>query len=538
MLNFPRWKVILITLVSLLGILTAFPNFLTEEQARSLPSFLPSKQITLGLDLQGGAHLLMEVEVDSVIQDRLEDKSEEIREALRDAKIRHRRRVSEGKVIVTLTHPEDLDRAVSVIRKEASGSVGASLTGLGVSDIELAQRPNGIIEVSLSEAAIRERAQLAVSQSIEIVRRRIDEMGTKEPTIQQNGDDRILIQVPGIDNPDELKQILGKTAKLEFRLVDLSVSPEDIERGRVPPGTEILEAAESERAQGFPAKYAVRKRAILTGENLVDASLGYDENQQPAVNFRFDNSGGKKFADVTRKNVGKPFAIVLDNKVISAPRINSPILGGSGIITGNFTIDSASELALLLRAGALPAPLKVLEERTVGPDLGADSVAAGEIAAMIGLAAVMIYILLSYGFFGLITNLVLIVNIFLIFGILSTLGATLTLPGIAGIVLTIGMAVDANVLIYERIREELKNGRNPLTALDQGYQKAMSTIVDANITTLIAALILFQFGSGPVRGFAVTLAVGIFTSVFTAVMLSRLIIATWARKKRPQTLKL
>ncbi|MFC7050795.1 protein translocase subunit SecD [Emcibacter nanhaiensis] len=537
MLNFPRWKVIVISLVSLLGILAAVPNFFTEEQLKGIPSFLPSKQVTLGLDLQGGAHLLMEVEMGPVLEDRLQDKSDEIRDALIAEKIRHRRRIRDGKIIVTLNNPAQQEQAISQIKSEAAAMVGASLTSIGTDDISVTDMGNGIIEVALTEGAIKEYKRLTVGQSVEIVRRRIDEMGTKEPSIQQNGEDRVLIQVPGIDNPDELKDILGKTAKLEFRLVDQSVSPDDIARGRVPPGTEIVPPSDEDAAAGAPS-YAVRKRAILSGENLVDASQGFDQNGQPAVNFRFDSAGGKKFADVTRKNVGKPFAIVLDNKVISAPRINSPILGGSGIITGNFSIDSANELAMLLRAGALPAPLKVLEERTVGPDLGADSIAAGEVAAIIGLAAVMIYILLSYGWFGVVANTALVVNIFMILGLLSTIGATLTLPGIAGIVLTIGMAVDANVLIFERIREELRNGRNALSALDMGYQKAFSTILDANVTTLIAALILFQFGSGPVKGFAVTLACGIFTSVFTAVSLSRLILATWARKRRPTTFKI
>ncbi|WP_321390960.1 protein translocase subunit SecD [Emcibacter sp.] len=537
MLNFPRWKVVLISLVSLLGILAAVPNFMTEEQAAALPSFLPSKQVTLGLDLQGGAHLLVEVQADTILEDRLQDKSDEVKDALSTEKIRHRRRVRDGKIIVTLNNPAEHERAVSLINSEAKNTIGASMTSIGSDDILVTDLGNGIIEVSQTEAAIKEYKRLTVAQSVEIVRRRIDEMGTKEPSIQQNGTDRILIQVPGIDDPQKLKEILGKTAKMEFRLVDQSVSPDDIARGRVPPGTEIVPASDEDVAAGAPP-YAVRKRVILSGENLVDASLGYDQNGQPAVSFRFDSAGGKKFADTTRKNVGKPFAIVLDNKVISAPRINSPILGGSGIITGNFTIESANELALLLRAGALPAPLKILEERTVGPDLGADSIAAGEVAAMIGLAAVMIYILISYGFFGVVANVTLVVNIFMILGVLSTLGATLTLPGIAGIVLTIGMAVDANVLIFERIREEIRAGRGALAALEQGYARALSTILDANVTTLIAALILFQFGSGPVKGFAVTLACGIFTSVFTAVSLSRLILATWARKRRPETLKL
>lgn len=538
MLDFPRWKIITITLVSLIGMLLAVPNFLSEEQLENLPSFFPKNQITLGLDLQGGAHLLMEVDVSGVIKTLLEDKEETIREELRDAGVRHRIRIQGETLIVTLIDPNDRAKAMDVI-SDTIVKVGAGLTSVGNDDIIIEDGTGATINVHVSEEAITEKKIQSVQQSIEIVRRRIDELGTKEPTIQQNGEDRILIQVPGIDDPKRLKDILGETAQMNFHLTDLTVSFNDIGPDKRPPaGTRFLPSYEKDE-NGNPVRYyAIKTRVMVSGEDLAQATQAIDQDNQIAVNITFNTKGGKQFADATRANVGKPFAIVLDDEVISAPNIRTAILGGSASITGGFSMQEATDLALLLRAGALPAPLKILEERTVGPDLGADAVEAGKVASIIGLAAVMIFVALSYGFFGMIANAALGVNIFLIFGILSVFGATLTLPGIAGIVLTVGMAVDANVLIFERIREELKGGKNVLAAIDVGYSRAMSTIIDANVTTLIAALILFQFGTGPVKGFAVTLAAGIFTSVFTAVSLSRLFIVTWVRKKRPSELVL
>ncbi len=537
MLDFPRWKIISIVLFSLLVIMLAMPNFLSEKQLENLPDFLPSKQITLGLDLQGGAHLLMEVDVSSVIKSLLEDKTSSIRDELRDEGIRHRIRVVGEKLQITLVNAEDRDNAIRVIRGTID-KVGGGLTSTGSDDIEIEDGSGPNISVLLTEAAVLVKKTQSVQQSIEVVRNRIDEMGTKEPTIQQSGEDRILIQVPGIDDPQRLKDILGQTAKMDFHLTDTTMSLSDIARGKVKPGTRILPSYEKDAAGNPMRKYAIKTRVMVSGEDLVKANYSQDQNNQPAVSITFNTRGGKKFADATRANVNKPFAIVLDGKVISAPNIKTAILGGSAIISGSFTVQEANDLSMLLRAGALPAPLSVLEERTVGPDLGADAVASGKFASMIGLAAVMVYMGLSYGFFGMIANAALTINIFLIFGVLSMFGATLTLPGIAGIVLTVGMAVDANVLIFERIREEMRNGKGVLSAIDLGYSRASSTIIDANVTTLIAALILFQFGTGPVKGFAVTLAAGIFTSVFTAVSLSRLIIVLWARKARPATLKL
>jgi preprotein translocase subunit SecD len=374
----------------------------------------------------------------------------------------------------------------------------------------------------------------AVAQSVEIVRRRIDEVGTREPTIQRQGENRILVQVPGEKDPDSIKRLLGQTAKLTFHLVDLDTSMEQALAGNLPPGSELLPSDEND-ASGQAAQYVVRKRVEVSGESLVDAQPTYYQNQ-PVVSFRFDSVGGRKFGNVTRDHVGELLAIVLDGRVISAPRIDEPILGGSGIIRGSFTVQEANELAVLLRAGALPAPLEIVEERTVGPDLGADSIQAGKVASVIGLILVALAMGLYYGLFGVFANIALIVNLVLIIAALSVLQATLTLPGIAGIVLTMGMAVDANVLIFERIREEARVGRPPMSAIDAGYREAMRTIIDANLTTLIAAVLLYAFGSGPVRGFAVTLGIGIITSMFTAITFTRLLMATWFRRTRPAML--
>ncbi|MBL4894214.1 MAG: protein translocase subunit SecD [Emcibacter sp.] len=533
MLNFPRWKVILISLLSFMGILMAVPNFLSDDQLKNYPDFLPHSQVTLGLDLQGGVHLLMEVDLTEVRKEKLESKRGDIRDALRAEKIVLRSSFRNNSIHINLTDKSQTEKALDVIG-DAVVMLGSSLTGAGVPDIEYEVVEGGVIVVKLTEEGLILRGNDVITQSIEVIRRRIDGMGTTEPTIQKQGVGRILVQVPGFDDPQRLKMLIGKTAKLSFQLVNSAVGVGD----RVPPGYQRFPMAESERRPGLPESIVVSKRKILTGENLVDAGLGYDQDNRPVVSFRFDRIGGKKFADVTRKNVNRQFAIVLDGVVISAPNIQSPILGGSGIITGNFTVESASELGLLLRAGALPARLTVVEERTVGPDLGSDNIEAGKIAAIIGLLAVMVYIVLSYGMFGMVANFALIINIGMIFGLLSTLGATLTMPGVAGIVLTVGMAVDANVLIFERVREEFRNGKKALAALDAGYDKAFGTIVDANVTTFIAAIILFQFGSGPIKGFAVTLAIGIATSMFTAVSLSRMIISAWAVRKRPTTLKI
>ncbi|MFP6699992.1 MAG: protein translocase subunit SecD [Alphaproteobacteria bacterium] len=542
MLYFAPWKVTVVAILCLAGVVFTIPNFLSERTALSLPDWLPHKQVNLGLDLQGGSHLLLEVEADVVVQERLVALEQSIRQSLRPTKSRKRIGYRElgvrgGAVMLTIRNPEQIDLAVEEIEKLAVPVQGNVVSGLpGGRDITVDVVNGNQISVTLTEESILERRRSAIEQSIEIVRRRIDELGTREPTIQRQGDERILVQVPGLQDPERLKAILGKTAKMVFRLVDLTTSPAEIMAGaRTPPGSELLESDER-NADGSPADmYVVRKRVMVSGDTLVDSSATFQDNM-PVVSFRFDSVGAKRFGEATKKNVRKPFAIVLDKRVISAPVIREPILGGTGIISGNFTVQEVQDLSLLLRAGALPAPLKILEERTVGPALGADSVAAGKIACVIAFIAVMVFMVLSYGLFGLAADIALVFNLFLIMGALSILQATLTLPGIAGIVLTIGMAVDANVLVFERIREEIRTGKTPFAAMEAGYQRAIGTILDANITTLIAAVILFAMGSGPIKGFAVTLGIGIISSVFTAVVVTRLMLVIWLRRTRPAAL--
>ncbi len=520
---FAKWKVILVLAVCAAGVVFAAPNLLSAPDAESLPSWLPNKQINLGLDLQGGSHLLLEVETGAVIRERLEALVDSMRIELRRAKIRYvGLGVTETAAVVTIKDPERADEARELLRALDPDT----LAELG---------DGGRLTLTLTEQAIRERISSAVDQSIEIIRRRIDETGVREPTIQRQGADRILVQLPGIDDPERVKRLIGKTAKMTFHLVDDRSSVSEAMTGRVPPGSRLLPSVDEADSQGRPRMYLVRKRVMVSGENLIDAQPTFQQGE-PVVSFRFDTVGGKRFGAATTKNAGRLMAIVLDGKIISAPRIREPILGGSGVITGRFTVAEAQDLSLLLRAGALPAPLAILEERTVGPGLGADSIAAGKVASIVGLVLVVVFMFAAYGLFGLMANLALVANMVLITGALSALQATLTLPGIAGIVLTIGMAVDANVLIFEYIREEIRLGRTPISAIEAGFSRAITTIIDANVTTLIAAIMLYSFGSGPVRGFAVTLAIGIMTSMFTATMLTRLTMVTWLRRTKPQTL--
>ncbi|MBT3373710.1 MAG: protein translocase subunit SecD [Rhodospirillaceae bacterium] len=538
MLYFAPWKVALVAILCVLGFAFTIPNFVSEQTAEGLPDWLPHKQVNLGLDLQGGSHLLLEVEAAVVVEERLAALVDSVRPALRGKRIGYRALgQQDNAVTVTIRKPEQMEQALAEIRKLAVPVQANAIAGItGGQDIVVEVVDGNRIKVTLTEEAIRERRRSAIEQSIEIVRRRIDELGTREPTIQRQGDERILVQVPGLQDPERLKSILGKTAKMVFRLVDVTTSPAEILGGaRTPPGSELLESDER-TADGGPANmFVVRKRVMVSGDTLVDSSATFQDNM-PVVSFRFDSVGAKRFGDATAKNVGRPFAIVLDRRVISAPVIREPILGGTGIISGSFTVQEVQDLSLLLRAGALPAPLKILEERTVGPALGADSIAAGKIACIIAFVAVMIFMVLSYGIFGLFADVALILNLFLIMGALSILQATLTLPGIAGIVLTIGMAVDANVLVFERIREEVRTGKTPFAAMEAGYQRAVGTIFDANITTFIAAVILFVMGSGPIKGFSVTLGIGIITSVFTAVVVTRLMLVFWLRRTRPVAL--
>lgn len=520
MINIPRWKIILVVTLCVLGVLYAMPNMLSKSTQdwlqANMPGILPHKTINLGLDLRGGSHLLLEVKVDAVIQDHLNAMLDEVRVALRKEKIAYTELgVRDKSVSFRVSNPAQLDAARTAVGFERQNDI---------------KTEDDIITLSMSPKLILDRQSAAMEQSIGIVRRRIDESGTREPSIQRQGDDRILVQLPGVDDPKRVKDLLGQTAKLTFRFVDeeASFSPTAV---NIPPGTDRLETSEPR----VPT-LIIQKRIIVAGESLIDAQASFDQNNNPAVSFKFDSVGGRKFGDATRTNSGHLFAIVLDNKVISFPKINEPILGGSGVITGSFTLEEAKDLALLLRAGALPAPIKVLEERTVGPGLGADSIKAGAYAALAGTALVVVFMLLSYGLFGIFGTIALAFNIAFIFAVLSILQATLTLPGIAGIVLTIGTAVDANVLIFERIREEMRMGRSPIAAIDTGYNRALSAIIDANVTTLISAVLLLMFGTGPVKGFGVTLTIGTVTSVFSAVWVTRLLVVLWLRHSKPRSI--
>ncbi|MBL6641977.1 MAG: protein translocase subunit SecD [PS1 clade bacterium] len=536
MLHFSNFKITGIALLMLVGVLFALPNFMREETRLALPGFIPSGTLNLGLDLQGGSHLLLSVDTDSVQRERLDDLTSDIRLALRGERIGYSglSRIDNG-VSVTIRDAADMEKATTALQNLAQPVSGSVLTSFEQRvDLNVENTQGQTFVLRATEDAIATSNTRTVQQSIEIIRHRVDELGTTEPTIQRQGEKRILVQVPGLDDPERLKALLGQTAKMNFHLVDQTISEYEVADGKRPPAGSRLVYTDTEPA----VPYIIRRRAIVSGERLVDASVGFDpQTNAPEVNFRFDTLGGRKFGEVTQANIGRPFAIVLDEKVISAPIIQSAILGGSGRITGNFSVEEANDLAILLRAGALPAPMSILEERTVGPGLGADSVAAGRIALIVGFFAVIAFMVVSYSLFGIFANVALIANLLLIMAVLSGLQATLTLPGIAGIVLTVGMAVDANVLIFERIREELALDKNPIIAIDMGYSRALSTIFDANVTTFLAAIILFQLGSGPIRGFAITLAIGIVTSVFTAFVLTRLFVSLWLRRQgRPETL--
>jgi len=531
MVRFNRWTTVTVLLVLLIGIAYALPNLIPASWRDGLPGWAPGETVSLGLDLQGGSYLLLEVDLDAVDKERLEALRGDIRATLRKARIGYADlEIQGGSVSLRVLDSARTDEARTLLN-ELTAPVNGVL-GLGQRDYQMEQRPDGGLVLRMSESYSNQLRGEIVAQSIEVVRRRIDELGTKEPTIQRQGDDRILVQVPGLQDPARLKDILGRTAKMTFRLVDTRASLEDALRGRVPVGSELM--FEDNEAK---TPVVIERRVMVSGDRLVDARASFDQRTgEPVVTFRFDGQGAKKFGDVTKENVGRPFAIVLDGKVISAPVIREAILGGTGQISGSFTVQSANDLSVLLRAGALPAPLKVLEERTVGAELGADSVTAGAEASIYGMIAVVLFMLAAYGLFGAFAAIALTLNLTLILGALTMFQATLTLPGIAGIVLTIGMAVDANVLVFERIREETASGKTPIAAIEAGYRRALSAITDSNLTTLLAVLILFQIGSGPVRGFAVTLGIGIVTSVFSALMVTRLMVATWLRQTRPKTL--
>ena len=511
MYKLSRSRILIILGICLLGIFFAIPNMLSDTS--KLPKWW--QPVNLGLDLQGGSNLLLEVKMDDVLKERMSTIEDSVRQVLRENKIRYQNlKAGSEDVRVKIENPNSRTQAISKFRKVDDG-------------LEISEDGDTVV-IKYGDVALNQLKAKVVDQSIEIVRRRIDELGTKEPVIQRQGSDRIVVQLPGLQNPEYVKTLLGKTAKLSFHMVDSRSSAMDARRGKLSTSSRLIKGSEGET-------YVISRKPVVGGENLIDAQASFQDGM-PVVSFKFNSLGGKKFGEATSENVGERLAIVLDNEVISAPVINGPIVGGSGIITGNFTVKSANDLALLLRSGALPAPLEVLEERTVGAGLGADSIREGIFASIIGLIAVVVFMIAAYGLFGLFTTITVFMNLFLMLGVLSLIGATLTLPGIAGIILTIGMAVDANVLIFERMREEVKHGRSTKDAAEAGFNEAWSTIVDSNLTTLVAALVLFYFGSGPVRGFAVTLAIGIATSMFTSVTVTRLIIASWIAKYKPTKL--
>ncbi|WP_208354451.1 protein translocase subunit SecD [Pseudaestuariivita rosea] len=552
MLQIEVWQRVMIWLVIAFGALLAMPNaFYTtvdahntaltqierngttpelEADVAAWPDYLPSGIVNLGLDLRGGASLLTEIQLEDVYQSRMVGFWQEVFQALNAERPNigtfRRQSIENGEIRVRLTErPDQIERAMEIVRGLSRPTL--SLTGGPSSDIEV-RAEGDVIVIGLSEAEKQQIDDLTMQQSLEVIRRRIDAYGTREPTIQRQGDDRILVQVPGDVSTDDLESLLSRTARLSFHPVVRSTSDP---QARVSVGQLLLPDAEREGAF-----YILEEREVVSGQDLVDSRPTFQDGR-PAVNFRFNSAGGAIFGRHTAENIGALFAIVLDGEVISAPRIQTAITGGSGVITGEFTLQESAELAILLRSGALPAGLDVLQKQDVGPDLGEDSINAGRIACIVAFIAVLVFMFLSYGRFGLFANVALIINVILIFGLLSLIGATLTLPGIAGIVLTIGMAVDANVLIFERIKEELKSSKGPARAIELGYERALSAIIDANITTFITALILYVMGSGPVRGFAITLGLGIITSVFTAIFVTRLFVVMWFEYRRPKTIE-
>lgn len=520
MVQIPLWKRVLIISAVLLAVLYSAPNFVPKDKQAdilgALPSWLPHKTVNLGLDLQGGSHILLQVDLGSVTKQRSEDVIDSLRPSLREQKVGYKRLavIPEGGVRVTLRDTKDAD----AVRK-----------AINTLDNTMTVTVNGDnVEGRYNEAAIKTVKDEIINQSLEIVRRRIDETGTNEPIINRQGDDRIVVQLPGLDDPDRVKQLLGRTAKLSFHLVNMNVASSSV---RSTGGDLILPMTEA------PGQtLAIERRPALTGDMLVAASYAQDQNGQPAVSFRFNPIGTKKFCEISRANVNKLFAIVLDNEIISAPVFREPICGGSGQISGSFTLKEANDLAILLRAGALPAPLNIIEERTVGPSLGADSIKAGKEAALLGLALVFILMIGGYALFGVFACIGMLINLAICFAILSVMQATLTMPGIAGLVLTVCMSVDANVLIFERIREELREGRTPISAIDNGFRIAFGTVTDSNLTALFASLILFSFGTGPIKGFAVTTAIGVVASFFTAISVVRLMVVWWIGRRRPTDL--
>lgn len=525
MLQIRAWKIALVVAAALFGLLFTLPNLVP---AGSMPGFLPGKRLNLGLDLQGGSYLLLSVDTAALRAETLSNLAEDVRRDLQTAGVPFSGPVQQGGVVsVTITDPAKTDQGLTALQplnqQDAAGTRPYAL------------RRNGqTVSFTSNPGAANAQAARAVEQSIEIIRRRIDQLGTREPTIIRQGADRIVVQAPGESDPDRLKRVIGQTAKLSFQMVDETVTPEEARAGRLPPGSVLLPSEDGYDKNGV----VVKKRIVVDGGMLTDARPSFDQQTgRDVVSFRFNGIGTSRFAETTTQNVHKRFAIVLDNKVISAPTIQEPITGGSGQISGSFTTESANDLAVLLRAGALPAPLKVEQQQSVGAELGADAVKAGQVSTVLGFVLICCFMILAYGFlFGGVSVIGLIINGLLIVAAMSVTQATLTLPGIAGLILTLAVAVDANVLIYERMREEARAGRTVLAAMNAGFSRAMVTIIDANVTTLVAALIMFVFGAGAVRGFAWTLSIGVFTSIFSAVMVSQVLLGFWFRRARPKAL--
>jgi preprotein translocase subunit SecD len=528
MLEFPRWKVWLIGFVIALGVLFSIPSLIGGTQlAGHWPKWLPQYKISLGLDLAGGSHLLLEADSSDAQKQRLQAKEDEVSTELRrDPRIEiGDMSTAGGRLSFVVRDPTKVDAAFERMRTLAQ-PVG--LTGQRDWDVQLVDSTRIVLSPTATGSAKALKDAMGVAR--DVVRRRIDPGGTKEITVVTEGGNRILVQVPGVEDPVALQKLIGQTARLEFKLVDLSANPQDVQAGRAPPGSQVLPMADG------TGSMAVKRRIMVSGDQIVKANQSFDQDGRPVVAIGFNSAGARRFGRVTQENVGKPFAIILDDKILSAPNINEPILGGQAQISGNFTVQSANDLAVSLASGKLPVKLNVIEERTISAELGADSIHKGVIASVIGTLGVILFMLVTYGRFGVYANIALVVNGFLILGIMAIFNATLTLPGIAGFILTIGAAVDANVLINERIREEMHRGRRLIDAVDTGYREAMRAIFDANVTHVISAGIMAYFGSGPVRGFAIVLLIGVITSVFTAVYFTRMLVALWIRRARPRVL--
>lgn len=536
MLHLSRWSIGFILGVVLVAIALLVPNFFSEETVEGWPNWMPKSQIVLGLDLQGGSYLLYQLDREEFVADQLVTLAGEVRSALNQEPrigytgLSSREQVEQNRAVqVRISDLSQLDGARERLGDLRNPLSAALFGGPATLEYDLSIADDGLARFTYSDAGLTDRVRSLIQQSIEVIGKRVNELGTTEPAIQRQGDDRILVEVPGLDDPQRLKDLIGQTAEMSFHLVQGT-------------GLTTLEAAEENRGIGqlvfpdaaSPSLGYIVGPAMVRGQDLIDAQATFNQQTgEPVVTFRLNTTGARAFADVTQTNTGRQFAIVLDDAIISAPVINEPILGGNGQISGGFSVQDANDLAILLRAGALPVKLTIIEERTIGPGLGEDSIRAGQIAAAIGTVGIVVFMVVVYGFLGVLANIAVILNVTILFSVMTLLGATLTLPGIAGIVLIVGTAVDANVLIYERIREEFRAGRSAIQAIDLGFKRALNTILDANITTLIAAIVLFQFGSGPIKGFAVTLGIGILTTLFTAFLITRLMVATWVRRRRP-----